>query len=902
MSSGAGESTGSGASGASRLPTWLMQAKVTAPELPRNYVPREPLRQRLDGCMQRRLTVLRAPAGFAKTTVLTDIARDTQEQGRIVAWVSLDDDDTPEVFGSYLACAFERAGLDLGIPTAQDAWSGAPAAHQVGMLARAIEQHAAPCLLVLDEIDQTPPRTVHLIDTLLKRAPRNLHVVLTCRSNPGLDVASHLLAGEAVLVGAEALRFSTAEIARFFGGELSRRELAEVEERTAGWPVALMVHRNMRSGAAAGLGADAATFTENYIGVRLLRGLSPEDRGCLLDLAVFDWIEADLVDDVLGSSQARVRITGLPALDGLLLPVGKDRTTQRLHPLLREHCLALLEAEDLPRKCSLHERLARALVRRGDLTQAWRHAREAGDRRLVGDLIERFGAYQLWLRGGAMELSTAGRYLTPEITESHPRLELLRCIYLRLSSRHQEAEALFESVARQTGGFARDRGGGDDDALAADSLLARAMLAGAAAAPPDGAPEPVLPVGASAPAGGAISRSVASARHVWLCVACHERADFEESRRHGLQAQQRFSGNARFGRIFVDIYRGMSAMAQGRVAEATASYARARQGIRNFFPSDPYLTMSIDVLKMEINFERGRTPAFPRRTLMGLSTLREVWADIHIAALGVSAGLTFEQHDGDAVIERLTEVVDDVRAKGLAILSSNLSALLAYYLVEAGRPGEAGQVWRDHGLPCVASELLDLDRQSWRAMEALSCARVRLLAAQGECAAAEELASRLCSTAAERGLTRTRLRGLALSMVVADGAGRPHRAQARLVEFLRLVAEVDYVRPMVRHREVSRRVLKQLLDTDLEEDVQRAAESLLAQVDAPVIDNSGIFTPREVQVLREVQWGHSNQEVGNRLGMTMDGVRYHLKSIYRKTGASSRTGAVRYALAAGVLS
>ena len=268
----------------------------------------------------------------------------------------------------------------------------------------------------------------------------------------------------------------------------------------------------------------------------------------------------------------------------------------------------------------------------------------------------------------------------------------------------------------------------------------------------------------------------------------------------------------------------------------------------------------------------------------------------------MSAGLTFEQHDGDAVIERLTEVVDDVRAKGLAILSSNLSALLAYYLVEAGRPGEAGQVWRDHGLPCVASELLDLDRQSWRAMEALSCARVRLLAAQGECAAAEELASRLCSTAAERGLTRTRLRGLALSMVVADGAGRPHRAQARLVEFLRLVAEVDYVRPMVRHREVSRRVLKQLLDTDLEEDVQRAAESLLAQVDAPVIDNSGIFTPREVQVLREVQWGHSNQEVGNRLGMTMDGVRYHLKSIYRKTGASSRTGAVRYALAAGVLS
>ena len=873
-----------------------------APELPVSYVPREPLRRRLDGCMERRLTILRAPAGFGKTTLLTDIARDTQEQGRIVAWVSLDDDDTPEVFGSYLAYAFERAGLDLGIPTAQDAWSASPAAHQVGMLARAIEQHAAPCLLVLDEIDGVPPRTVHLIDTLLKRAPRNLHVVLACRSNPGLDIATHLLAGEAVLVGAEALRFSTAEIARFFGGELSRGELAEVEERTAGWPVALMVHRNMRDGAAAGLGADAAIFTENYIGLRLLRDLSAEDRGCLLDLAVFDWVEADLVDDVLGSSQARVRITGLPALDGLLLPVDKDRAVQRLHPLLKEHCLDLLEDEDLPRKCSLHERLALALCRRGHLPPAWRHAREAGDRRLVGDLIERFGVFQLWLRGGAMQLVTAGRYLTPEITASHPRLELLRCVVLRLSSKHEEAQALFESVTRQTDGLTRDRDGGNDDALAADGVFAQAVLAGAAAAALDGELGHGLPANESATAGGATSRSVAGARHTWLCAAWHERADFGQSRRHGLQAQELFSNDLHFGRVFVDIYLGMSAMAQGRVPDATESYTRARHGIRKFFPSDPFLTVSIDVLKMEIDLERGRTPVSPRRLLKSVTELRAVWTDIHIAALAVSAELTFELRDGEAVIERLRGVVDDARTKGVAVLSSNLSALLAYYLVESDRTEEAEQVWVDHGLPCGVSELLDLGRQSWRTVESLSCARIRLLAAQGECAAAEELASRLCSTAAERGLTRTLLRGLALSMVVADGAGRPERAQARLVEFLRLVAEVDYVRPMVRHREVSRKVLKQLLDTDLEEDLQRAAESLLAQVDAPAIDNSGIFTPREVQVLQEVQRGHPNQEVGNRLGMTQDGVRYHLKSIYRKTGVSSRTGAVRYALSAGVLS
>ena len=121
-------------------------------------------------------------------------------------------------------------------------------------------------------------------------------------------------------------------------------------------------------------------------------------------------------------------------------------------------------------------------------------------------------------------------------------------------------------------------------------------------------------------------------------------------------------------------------------------------------------------------------------------------------------------------------------------------ALLAHYLAEAGRADEAGEVWRDYGLPCGATELVDLDRQSWRTMEALSCARIRLLAEQGECAAAEALAHRLCGAASERGLTRTVLRGLATSMVVAELAGRQDRALVRLSEFLRLTHRVDYVR------------------------------------------------------------------------------------------------------------
>ena len=881
-----------GTSAAGGVPSWLLKTKVLAPDPPDEYVRRTRLLDRLQGLLERRLTVLQAPGGFGKTTVLADLCRDARERGLVAAWTSLDRDDTPNLFGSYLALAFEHAGLDLTPPSLHDAWSSSPAVQQMGMLSRAIELHAAPCLLVLDEVDQLPRRTVQLVDLLVKRAPDNLHFAAAFRSNPGLDLAPDILDGESMVVGVEEFRFSRADIASFFRGKLSRRQLVAVEKRTAGWPVALMLHRNMQAGKAAGQGAEAAQITENYFGVRLLRDLSAEDRARLLELAVFDWIEPDLVQDVLGSSDAMARVTGLRALDGLLSPIGGEGGVHRLHPLLRDYCLAQLSVEDPASKRSLHRRIALALVRRGHLTPSWRHAAEAGDSRLVGELIERVGVFRLWLREGVARLISAGRFLTPEIMALYPRLELLHCIILRLSSRFAEANALFDAVARKTDGFTRDRDGGSADALAVDRVFTEGVLVGGAERLPPDELDSRLPAAAG---DEAAVRNVARARHVMSCFVCYERARFEESRRHGVRAQAHFADDVRFGDVFVNICLGMSAMAQGRVQEAAASYGRARQGARKFFASDPCLTVSTDVLAIELDLERNREKTVQRRTLQSMAEVRGVWIDVYATAISVTAELTFVQHDSKAVIPLLTKAVDAAAATGIASLSHHMSALLAYYLVEVGRSGEAAQLWRDHGLPCDAPELLDLDRRSWRTMEALSCARIRLLAARGEYGAAEDLAAKLCGVAAERGLVRSLLRGVALSMVAAHGAGQLDGALARLVEFLDLTREVDYVRPLVRHRTVSRALLRQLLDGDLAHDMRPAAESMLAQLDGSSTAATSIFSARELEVLAGIRHGLRNKEIAGRLGITDEGVRYHMRSIYRKTGASRRTDVVRHA-------
>ena len=883
------------------FPSWLLKAKVAIPATTADYVCRRALVQQVDAALQRRLTVLQAPAGFGKTTVLAAVSQRVRARGHAVAWLTLDEDDRPGVFGSYVAYAFERAGLDLASVADRNAWTSSPLARQTGLLARAIEKHAAPCLLVLDELERLPRRSVACVDLLLRRAPPNLHFAAAFRSNPGMDLASHILDGSAVIVGASAFRFSRHEIAQFFRGGLSRRKLAAVERQTAGWPVALVAYRNMQVREAGPAGADTTGFTSNFVGVRLLRDLSPADRAFLLDIAVFDWIEPDLVDEVLGSSDARLRIAALSALDGLLLPRDSDSDVQRLHPLVREYCVERFAVEDPARKRSLHARIARALDRRGRLVPAWRHARSAGDVRLLGELIESVGLVGLWARGGTAQVVAADEFLTPEVMEGWPRLALLRCAALCYALRLDEAAAEYDAVAERTRDFTHDREGGDVDALVFDALFTRVALGGAVSRPWREASDGPLEDARPAAGDDEASRFREATHHALCCAASCERARFKESRRHGRRAQARFGDDARYGNIFVTICLGTAAMAQGRVREASELYKRARQGARRFFPSDPLLAATTDVVTIELDLERHRERAVQQRNPPSPTELRGGWTDIHAAAVDVRAELTFEQHGGEAAVEFLRQTFDDERAAGCRRLGCHLSALLVSYLVMTGRGDAAAQLWRDRALPCAAADLLDLDGQSWRTMEALSCARVRLLAAEGDYDAADALADAMGRTASARGLVRTAMRSQALSVATAWHADAPDAAVERLAAYLGRVRDTDYVRPLLRDRQVSIAVLQRLLGGKPDAGLRGTAEAVLASLDKQAATAEPEFSAREREILAELRGGRRNKEIAAQLGVSEEGVRYHLKKIYRKTGVSGRSDAVSYALDKGLL-
>ena len=887
---------------------WLLSAKVAVPARVDAYFDRSQPFEWSEATGSG-ILVVQAPGGFGKTTLLAEIYRRERKRGVLAAWLTLDEDDTAEGIGAYLAYAFERAGLET--PGASDAFE-----KTMGLVARSIEAHAEPCLLVLDEVERITTGAVASVDFFLRHLPGNLRVAIGMRENPGLDLASVTLNGRNVLLTADQLRFSRQEIIDFFGGELSRRELADVTARTEGWPVALRLYRNVKvdeasspaagGWAARGLAGDEG-IAANWLGARLLRNVAGERRDFLLDIALFDWIEIALVDEVLGRDDSRPRTGGLLSLQGLIQPMGGDGETLRLHPLLRDYCAAQLQREDPQRYRWLHREIAIAMEGHGHLLPAMRHASAARDSGLVGDILERAGGLRLWLREGMTRLSAAERFLTLDVLESHPRLALLRCRILTKNARLAEARKLYESVRSQTHDFARDPGCDSNDSLRVDAIIVKAQLAGYGCMPI--ANELIRDVEASldlAEREGEPDSATLANHNLILFVAHYQAARFNLAREFATEARTQYAlCGSHHGDLHVTLQDGLLDMAQGRGGEAQSSYERAGRIAREHFSRDPGQSLIVNVLSTELDLERNRTEEIEARLSQIPMPLRDVAVllDVRAAALEVTAEWKFETHGAQEALRTVEESHNFALNEGLVSAVRHLSALRVMYLIADERIDQAARAWRGASLPEDLPNLLDLDAQSWREMEAISCARIRLLAAQGEFEAAREVAAGLCEVARKRGLARTHMRCLALWMGLEYRAGRENDAAARLLEYLRALGGTDYIKPLVRERETSAQVMRTLLGLGLQANIREIANAALEQLGATVADvpQAQHYTAREVEILEGLGRGERDKEIARRLDITEYGVRYHLKNIYRKLGATGRVDAVRRARSGGVI-
>ena len=878
------QSAGSTYADGDKLP-WLLAAKVQPPDLMQSYTRRIDLIERIEPL--RPLTVLRAPAGFGKTSLLADVYHRARQAGRLAAWLTIDQEDGPGILDAYLAFAFTQAGLalDLTQEIAYDSAAGEPTRRRTKYLSAAIGAAGRPCLLVLDDAEKiVHSEAVQSINFLLQHAPPNLCIALGLRENPGLDIAGTVLAGNGVYLTVDQLRFGKPDIGRFFGGTLSRRELNELEERSEGWPVVLRAYRNMKldKGSRRRAMQDLAHGTgmaAEWLSERLLQRLAPEDRRLLLDVALFEYIKPELANEMLGIGNVRARMERLVVLDGLLRV--DDAGGLRLHPMLREYCAALYQRESPQRFARMHGRIARAEAQQGHVVQALRHAKEAGDNTLLGELVEQAGGARIWARLGAKGIAAVESFLNAEVIEAFPRAGLVRVVLLGQTSRVAEGLALYGRLAAATKGFTKDRPGGNDRALREDDLLIQAAMSGFSCRPLD-APEVQAMLASSerTAANEDTDPIVKGALNLLLGIVDQMRGAFDGAWRRGGRSVDSFEqAGAVYGCMFTRLHLGSVAFAQGRLDEALDCYASARP------------TTVAEVMATEVRHERSvYGPQYASPDLLTIANLG--WFDVYAAAYSLTAEQAFETNGPRAALLAVEDAKVRSRAKGLLGVERYLDALQVYWLLRDGRIGAAEQAWRDFELPTDSETLLDLELAGWRRVEVSACARIHLQLAREEFDAAAALAQSLCAVAEEHGLRRMLMNGVALAMAAAALAGRGDEAASQMARFLDLADEVDIVRPLTQVREQALAVLAQLVDKTAGAR-RTTVVQLLAKLGIEEEAEPPPYTQRELEVVLGVEQGLRNKEIADRLGITEHGVRYHLKNLYSKTNAKGRSDVVR---------
>jgi LuxR family maltose regulon positive regulatory protein len=394
-------------------PMRVPRSKLHRPRLGRSVIDRTWLFQRpvapLDGGRGGEptdvpVTVLSAPAGSGKTTLMSTWAKDRAQHGDRVGWVALDDDDNDPVllWTSLLAAVHAAVTADRGAGDAPAADPGSapdgglPMVHLENLVAGV----PGPVWLFLDDVQTVrAPEALAAMSALLRGLPDQLHLVLATRRDPVVPLHRLRLAGRLREIRAADLALDRDEVRQVLahhGVTLAETSLALLVERTEGWAAGVRLAALTLATAAdpPSLVRDFAgddRAVADYLAAEVLASLGTVDRELLRSCAVPEQLTADLAVAVTGDLSAATLLERLYRDNVLVSRLGEPGGWYRVHSLLRGHLVSELRRTDPARLRAVHARTAEWFAAHGDLGWAVSHALATGDDALAVRMVTTHG-------------------------------------------------------------------------------------------------------------------------------------------------------------------------------------------------------------------------------------------------------------------------------------------------------------------------------------------------------------------------------------------------------------------------------------------------------------------------------------------------------------------------------
>jgi len=440
---GTGSSPGGG-----QLP--FLATKIVPPRF-RGLVARPRLLAVLSELPAKRLGIIKAPAGFGKSSLAASWAEELEQNGNGVAWLTIDSDDDeatrflfyvsqalhhacPEVCADAIGLILENNLID---PTAI-----------LSSLINDLAELEDDVYLFLEDYHWLSASRIHqTVAYFLKHAPSHCHVVLTTRTEPPLPLATLQARNQLIEIDAAALRFDMQETQAFLDstkpGVLELPDIQLLQRKTEGWPAALRIISSMRSQSGFGL----KEYVNNLSGTQrpiaaylaeMLDWFPAELVDFMLRTAILDPLSGPLCEAVTGSISSRAILASLAQHQMLLTPLDHDGVWLRYHALLAEYLRQRLEADRGLEVPELHGRAALWYASHELWTEAVQHAIAAGaSDRAIGWINK--CAMALIKRGDLFTLLDWQRQFPDELMRGQPEVRLAIAWGLALALRFDEA-------------------------------------------------------------------------------------------------------------------------------------------------------------------------------------------------------------------------------------------------------------------------------------------------------------------------------------------------------------------------------------------------------------------------------------------------------------------------------
>lgn len=412
----------------------LLQTKLNIPFPRVELVARPRLRDQMNVGLSHRLTLVSAPAGFGKTTLVADWAN---ELDLPIAWLSLDEGDNElSRFVTYTVAALQQIDPELGQDTLRLLqMSEKPSSEAIiTLLINQLDTLEQKILLVLDDYHVINNLDVHqAVSLLIEQLPSYLHLIILSRTDPPFPLARLRVRQQMTEIRDKELRFTEAEATAFFNKSMSLElppdDVAALEARTEGWIAGLQLAALSLRGH-----KDKHQFVKNFAGSHrqvidylsedVLKLQDERVQNFLLNTSILERLSGPLCDAVTSRNDSQKMLEELEQANLFIIPLDDERIWYRYHHLFADFLRIQLRHHQPEQSNELHQRAAGWYENNDLISEAVEHALSAKDFERASRLIEIAAETILWVQGQWTTLLRWLEALPNETIYAHPSLAL----------------------------------------------------------------------------------------------------------------------------------------------------------------------------------------------------------------------------------------------------------------------------------------------------------------------------------------------------------------------------------------------------------------------------------------------------------------------------------------------